>query len=80
MRANLLPDSPVMHLPTALCKVDTVEAVLEDGSIQTLDCEENDLRRLVRIPVEKTVYEIRFRAAAVHCGGEEVRLFSYEKK
>ena len=80
MRANLLPDSPVMHLPTTLCKAYTVEAVLEDGSIKTLACEENNLRRLIRIPVGKTVREIRFCATAVHGGGEDVRLFSYEIK
>ncbi len=80
MRANLLPDSPVMHLPTTLCKAYTVEAILEDGSTVTLISEDNNLRRLVRIPVGKTVSAIRFCGTAVHCCGEQIRLFSFEVK
>lgn len=85
MRANLLPTSPVMHLPTTLCKSYTVEAVCADGSVIRLAEENNNLRRLVQIPVGREVTEIRFCASDVHAGGtadqetgREIRLFSFE--
>ena len=80
MRANLLPDAPVMHLPTTLCKSYVVEARMADGTVKTLFAEENNLRRLVKIPVGEAVIGIRFRGDAVHAGGKEIRLFSYEIK
>jgi hypothetical protein len=79
MRANLLPDAPVMHLPTTLCKSYTVEVVCDDGSVVRFE-ESFNLRRLVLIPVGRTVREIRLAGQEVHEGGEEIRLFSFEVK
>lgn len=78
MRCNLLPDSPVMHLPTTLCRSYHVEAVLADGSVKSLKTETDNHRRLVLIPVSEEVTEIRFTGEAVHEGGTEIRLFSFE--
>ena len=80
MRANLLPDAPVMHLPTTLCKSYTVDAVCADGSVVRLAEENNNLRRLVKIPVGRTVSELRLTGIDVHEGGGEIRLFSFEVK
>lgn len=80
MRCNLLPDSPVMHLPTTLCKSYRVEAELADGSIKVLKTEQNNLRRLVKIPVCDKVLAIRLICDQIHEGGETVRLFSFEAK
>lgn len=80
MRANLLPDAPVMHLPTTLCKAYTVEAVCADGTVVRLAEEQNNLYRLVKIPVGREVREIRFCGTDIHEGGSEVRLFSFEVK
>lgn len=80
MRANLLPDSPVMHLPTTLCKAYTVEAVCADGTVVRLAEEYNNLCRLVKIPVGREVREIRFCGTDIHEGGSDVRLFSFEVK
>ncbi|MBQ8578385.1 MAG: FAD-dependent oxidoreductase [Clostridia bacterium] len=80
MRCNLLPDSPVMHLPTTLCKAYRAEAVLADGSVRVLADEDNNLRRLVKIPGCGDVTAIRLTGLSAHEGGEEIRLFSFEAK
>jgi len=45
-----------------------------------LGADDNNLRRLVTIPVGTTVTAIRFCGTAVHAGGSEIRLFSFEIK
>ena len=80
MRANLLPDAPVMHLPSTLCRAYCVEAELADGSVVTLTEEDNNVRRLVKIKGTDAVMALRFCGTAVHENGTEIRLFSLEAK
>ena len=81
MRANLLPDAPVMHLPTTLCKSYRVEAVLEDGTTAVLKETTENCARLVLIPGrEEKIAELRLIMTEAHCGGTEMRLFSFEAR
>lgn len=77
-RCNLLPDSPVMHLPTTLVKAFTVSAELENGKTITLYSAQNNARRMVKIkcPAEG-IRKITLTMTEAH-GGEEMRLFSLE--
>lgn len=80
MRANLLPDSPVMHLPTTLCREYLLEAVRPDGSAEVLREETDNCRRLVLIPCTGKVIALRLTLRSAHCGGQRMRLFSFEAK
>lgn len=81
MRCNLLPDSPVMHLPTTLCSAYRCEAVLEDGSVCTLADVTDNSQRLILIPgCEAHVTALRLTMTEANCGGEEMRLFAFEAK
>lgn len=58
MRANIVPESPVMHLPLTLAKTYRIEILTADGwSTMKEDCE-NHLR-CVLVPVGKEVTAIR---------------------
>lgn len=80
MRANLLPDSPVMHMPTTLCRAYRLEAVRSDGSAEIIRDETDNRHRLVRIPYSGSVVSLRLSLLSAHCGGERMRLFSFEAK
>ena len=77
MRANLLPDAPVMHLPKTLCKAYLVQVLCIDGTYLIYNDLDNR-SRLVRFPVRDEITEVRFVGTDVHAGGDEIRLFSFE--
>lgn len=58
MRANRRPDSPRMHLPLCLTKEYTVRVTLADGSEKIASAEKNNIRRLVRIPLNEKVIAV----------------------
>lgn len=78
-RCNLLPDAPVMRLPSTLCKGFTVSLRSADGSEKTLLTEDANARRLVRIPCrEQNVTAVILRVRSVNSGGEKAGVFSME--
>ena len=80
-RCNLLPDSPVMRLPSTLCKEYTVSVVYADGSSKTLRHEKENARRLVKIPCdEKDVTSVILKMLSANSGGKTARLFTMELK
>ena len=79
MRCNLLPTSPVMHLPTTLCRSFRVEAELDDGGTVTVADEKNNIYRRVCIPAcLERVFALRLVMREANCGGSEMRIFSLD--
>lgn len=80
-RCNLFPDSPVMHLPTTLCKSFAVSVISADGTEKILADVTDNARRAVKIKCEeKNIAAVRLVMREAHCGGEEMRLFSFDVK
>lgn len=78
-RCNLLPDSPVMRLPSTLCASYEVSLVFADGTEKPLRDETDNIHRLVKIPcIENGVTAIRLVMRSAHSGGTSARLFSLE--
>lgn len=59
MRANILPDSPVMHLPLTLCRSYRLEGLTEEGNWEILVEESENRRRLVLLPVHRSLKAVR---------------------
>lgn len=77
-RCNLLPDSPVMHLPTTLCRAYRLCAVHADGTQHVLADEHNNLFRLQKITCAETdVVAVTLTMTEAH-DGEQMRLFTME--
>ena len=77
-RCNLLPDSPVMHLPTTLCRAYRLCAVHADGTQHVLADEHNNLFRLQKITCAETdVVAVTLTMTESH-DGEQMRLFTME--
>ena len=57
-RANVLLDSPQMHLPTTLCKAFTLSVVTEEGESRLLSVDVNR-KRAYHVPVGRAVTAIR---------------------
>ena len=64
------------RLPETLIREYRIDGVAEDGSIVTLEVDNNH-QRLVRHTVDWCVKEVRFVPIATH-GCEEFRLFGFE--
>ena len=80
-RCNLFPDSPVMHLPTTLCKAFTVSVAYADGTEKLLADVTDNSRRMVNIKCgEKNIAAVRLVMNEANCGGEEMRIFSFDVK
>lgn len=80
MRCNLLPDSPVMHLPTTLCRAYTLTATCEDGSVVILSADDNNIARRVVVKGCENITALSLTMTAAHAGGAEMRLFSFEAR
>lgn len=79
-RCNLLPDSPVMHLPATLCKAFRVEAEVNGQTKVLAESKDNARRRVTVKCNEKEVTALRLIMTEANCGGEKMRLFSFEAK
>lgn len=80
-RCNLLPDSPVMCLPSTLCKEFELTAVYADGTRKTLLHESENARRMVKLTCnEENVTAIFLKMISANSGGKTARLFSFELK
>jgi len=77
MRANVMPESPVLHLPTTLVKAYVLEVTLEDGSVEVIRDEKLNKLRTVSIPVGRKVTALRLIPKATW-GDREVHLFSFD--
>lgn len=79
-RCNLLPDSPVMHLPATLCKAFRVEAEVNGQTKVLAESKDNARRRVTVKCNEKEVAALKLIMTEANCGGEKMRLFSFEAK
>lgn len=78
-RCNLLPDSPVMHLPSTLCSDFILEGLDETGSPVITKKTTNNLHRLVKLPLHgRKLSALRLTPLAAHAGGTQMRLFSLD--
>lgn len=77
MRSNLLPNAPVMHLPTTLCRSYRLTADTAEGTVVLADVTDN-CHRLVKIPVGIRVSALHLTLREANEGGETMRLFSFE--
>ena len=78
MRCNIVPESPVMHLPTTLAKSFCVEVQGKNGWETVFSVEENYLR-CVCLPVNETVSAVRFTVDECWFSADEnVHVFSFD--
>ncbi len=80
MRCNLLPDSPVMHMPQTLCRAYTLTAEQADGTILTLAEHDSNIARRVVVGGAARIVSLSLTMKEAHAGGEEMRLFSFEAR
>jgi len=80
MRANVLPDSPVMHLPLTLCRSYRLEGLTADGAWEVLAEENENRRRLVLIPVDRMLKAIRLIPLSTWGENRQTGLFSFTIK
>ncbi|MBQ3125712.1 MAG: FAD-dependent oxidoreductase [Clostridia bacterium] len=76
MRASVKPDSPVMCMPKTLAKAFTVEVETDEGWLTVL-AEQKNLRRLVSLPIGRSVRGIRLSVTETW-GAEDVRVMSFD--
>lgn len=81
-RCNLLPDHVTMHLPTTLCSSFVLGYTDENGNDRILVASDENYHRLVNLTgcegvTATSVYLVMNRA---NCGGETMRLFSFDVK
>lgn len=80
MRANIKPDSPVMHMPKTLCRCFKVYIKDGDGGITELVSVSENKKRLVIIPLNKKVASIRLEILADWGSGKRINVFAYDIK
>lgn len=80
MRANIKPDSPVMHMPKTLCRSFSVETAGEDsGSTEYISVTDNR-KRLVLIPVNKKITSVRLITQSDWGEGDKINVFAFDLK
>ena len=67
-----------MTMPATLCRSFMIEGVDEDGELLDLWSEDCNIRRLVIIPVNRRLKEIRIIPLSDYGGNEKVNIFSVE--
>ena len=77
-RCNLLPDSPVMCLPSTLCKDFTVYAVRTDSKKEIILRENENAKRLVKIKIHGEVTAVGIKMNEANGGGKTMRIFSFD--
>jgi hypothetical protein len=78
MRANVLLDSPVMHMPTTLCRDFRLEAETPEGTIVLLSVADN-ARRAYHVPVNRAdVTALRLVPLENWGGSGETDVFSFD--
>ena len=77
MRANILDDSPVMHMPKTLVKEYCLELVYEDGNKRTIRETENK-KRNVLIPVGNNLLEAKLTVFENWGSSETSAVFTFE--
>ena len=78
-RCNLLPDSPVMRLPSTLCADFVLEGIDETGCTVITKKITNNLHRLVKLPLNgATLSALRLTPLAAHAEGTQMRIFSLD--
>lgn len=78
-RCNLLPDSPVMKLPSTLCREFSLSVKYGDGSsAELIRCADNARRAVIVKCDERNVSQVILTLTAANSGGETMRLFSFE--
>lgn len=80
-RCNLLPDSPVMHLPETLCRAFRVEAGDENGAVSVIADIKDNSKRLVKIKCGAgKMKKLRLIMTEANHSGKAMRIFSFEAK
>lgn len=80
MRANVKPDSPVMHMPKTLCRSFSVETFGENGEMTSDTLFSDNRKRLVLIPVNKKIASVRLILHSDWGGNEKINIFSFDIK
>lgn len=78
-RCNLLPTSPVMRLPSTLCREYTLSVLPAFGTEKLITSVKDNARRLVKVRcIEKNVKAVKLVIASANSGGKTARIFSFE--
>lgn len=80
MRANVKPDSPVMHMPKTLCRSFRVEVFGEKGELINDIMTEENRKRLVLISIHKKITSIRLTVLSEWGDGDKINIFAFDVK
>jgi hypothetical protein len=82
MRANIVPESPTLAMPTTLAKSYTVTGIKADGTSVTLYADDCNLRHCVNLPVtgEFTALSITVNALWNNDTADKVHLFAFDAR
>jgi hypothetical protein len=80
MRANIKPDSPVMHMPKTLCRSFNLEIYGEDGDTIARVTVEDNKKRLVLIPINKKAAALRLTVFSDWGENDRINIFAFDLK
>lgn len=78
MRANLLPDSPVMYVPKTLIRSFALYGVLESGEEVLIDRWDDFHNFYINIPIHRELCGLRFLPLSTWGESENVHIFSFD--
>ncbi len=78
MRCNLLPSSPVMHMPLTLVRSFCVTAVLQDGNESVLYEDSENIKQTVNIYPRRELSSISLHLFSNYGGSDKIRVFSFD--
>ena len=78
MRANLLPDSPVMYVPKTLIRSFALYGVLENGEEVLIDQRDDFHNFYINIPIRRELCGLRFLPLSTWGDSDSVHIFSFD--
>lgn len=78
MRANVFPDSPVMHLPLTLVKSYEIYVKDYEGNRILLARDEENLKQTLNFAPDYPISAIELKILADYGGGKDVHIFSFD--
>jgi hypothetical protein len=78
MRANVFPDSPVMHLPLTLVKSYEIYVKDYEGNRILLARDEENLKQTINFAPDYPISAIELKILADYGGGKDVHIFSFD--
>ena len=78
MRANVFPDSPVMHLPLTLVKSYELYVTNSEGKRILLARDDENLKQTLNFAPDYPISAIELKILADYGGGKDIHVFSFD--